>query len=64
MQPLSHILVVAKWNDVIEYDDVQSGIDLFYAIAHELLDHYYPQSSITALLHRSLKSYLGNVTNS
>ena len=48
-QPLSHILVVAIgiWNDVIECDDVQSGFDLFYAIAHELLDHYYPQSSIT-----------------
>ena len=35
------------WNDVIECDDVQSGFDLFYAIAHELLDQYYPQSSIT-----------------
>ena len=35
------------WNDVIECDDVQSGFDLFYAIVHELLDHYYPQSSIT-----------------
>lgn len=36
-----------SWNDIVECDDVQSGFDLFYDIAHELLDYYYPQSSIT-----------------